>query len=86
MNAAGRLTRPYCQWWQTRKALDHSTEGFMEVVHEEYLYQHELNRIYHTDSNFHLKGILNQKMTSWRSKPVFIAEIVTAGERPYEGH
>ena len=43
MNAAGRLTRPYCQWWQTRKALDHSTEGFMEVVHEEDLYQHELN-------------------------------------------
>ena len=44
----------------------------MEVVHEEDLYQHELNLLYHTDSNFHLKGILNQKMTSWRSKPVAI--------------
>ena len=44
----------------------------MEVVHEEDLYQHELNLLYHTDSNFHLKGILNVKMTSWRSKPVAI--------------
>jgi hypothetical protein len=35
----------------------------MEVVHEEDLYHHELCQIYHTDSDFHLTGDLNQKMT-----------------------
>jgi hypothetical protein len=34
----------------------------MEVVHEEDLYHHELMKIYHTGSDFHLKGILNLKM------------------------
>lgn len=35
----------------------------MEVVHEEDVYHHELFRIYHSNSDFHLKGILHHKMT-----------------------
>ena len=40
----------------------------MEVVHEEDIYHHELNQIYQTNADFHLKGIVNQKMAIWQQQ------------------